>query len=140
MEDHKMTFVNLKTRPAYYNVFDHLFANQGYTENNCQPMVNIFNQDKAFVIEMAVPGYSKEDFSINLEQQVLKISAEPKQKEVDDDKFLRKEFSLNGVKRNFTIPKNIDTDNISADFRDGLLKITLPRREEPVLRKEISIA
>jgi HSP20 family protein len=135
-----MTLVRFKTQPAYFNVFDHLIANQERSGGNCTPSVNIYNQENAFVIEMAVPGYAKEDFSISLEQQNLKINAEPKQSEISDDRYLRREFSLDGINRNFTLPKSIDTEKISADFRDGMLRITLPRKEETIVKKEISIS
>ncbi len=135
-----MTLVNFKTQPAYYNVFDQLFLNPGRSNGKSETPVNIFNQENSFLIEMAVSGYAKEDFSISLEQQTLKISAAEKQSEVSDDKYLRREFSLNGVNRNFTLPKSIDTDKISADFRDGILRITLPRKEEAIVNKEISIS
>jgi HSP20 family protein len=135
-----MTLVSFKTQPANFNVLDQLFFNNARVAGNHEPSVNIYNQENSFMIELAVPGYAKEDFSINLEQNTLKINAEAKQNEVSDDKFLRREFSLNGVNRNFTLPKSIDTEKISADFRDGLLKITLPRKEETVIKKEISIS
>lgn len=135
-----MTLVRFKTQPGYFNVFDHLIANQECSTGNSEPSVNIYNQENAFMIEMAVPGYAKEDFSISLEQQTLKINAEAKQNEISDDKYLRREFSLNGVSRNFTLPKSIDTEKISADFKDGMLRITLSRKEEPIVKKEISIS
>lgn len=135
-----MTLVRFKTQPGYFNFFDHLIANNESSAGNSEPSVNIYNQENAFMIEMAVPGYAKEDFSISLEQQTLKISAEAKQNEISDDKYLRREFSLNGINRNFTLPKNIDTEKISADFKDGMLRITLPRKEETIVKKEISIS
>ncbi|MBK6967431.1 MAG: Hsp20/alpha crystallin family protein [Bacteroidales bacterium] len=135
-----MTLVSFKTQPAGFNVLDQLFFNSGRSNGNSEPSVNIYNQENSFMVELAVPGYAKEDFSINLEQNTLKISAEAKQNEVSDDKYLRREFSLDGVNRNFTLPKSIDTEKISADFRDGMLRIILPRKEETIIKKEISIS
>jgi HSP20 family protein len=135
-----MTLVRFNTQPAFSNVLEHMFFNPSRQSGNFEPAVNILNQENAFMIELSVPGYQKEEISINLEQQILRISAEAKQKEVDDDKYLRREFSLNGLNRSFNLPKNIDTEKISADFRDGILKITLPRKQEDVVKKEIAIS
>ncbi|MHC1776752.1 MAG: Hsp20/alpha crystallin family protein [Lentimicrobium sp.] len=135
-----MTLVSFKTQPAGYHLLDQLFFNSGRSNGNSQPSVNIYNQENSFIIELAVPGYAKEDFSIDLEQNTLKIGSKAKKNEVSDDKYLRREFSLNGINRNFTLPKSIDIEKISADFRDGMLKITLPRKEETVIKKEISIS
>ncbi|NTW23486.1 MAG: Hsp20/alpha crystallin family protein [Lentimicrobium sp.] len=114
--------------------------NTNRSNGTCEPSVNIYNGESSFVIEMAVPGYAKEEFNISLEQQTLKITAEARQTEVDENKFLRRDFSFNGVNRSFVLPKNIDTESINADFRDGILRITLPRKQETIVKKEISIS
>ncbi|PKP00702.1 MAG: hypothetical protein CVU14_07160 [Bacteroidetes bacterium HGW-Bacteroidetes-9] len=135
-----MTLVRFNTQPTFSNVLDQLFYNPEQKKGNCAPSVNIYNQESSFVIELAVPGYAKEDFNISLEQQTLKISAEAKENEITDDKFLRREFTLSGVNRSFALPKNIDIENISADFSNGILKVTLPRKQETIVKKEISIS
>lgn len=135
-----MTLVRFNTQPTFSNVLDQLFFNPEQKNGNCAPSVNIYNQESSFIIEMAVPGIAKEDFNISLEQQTLKIIADAKENEVADDKFLRREFSLSGVNRSFALPKNIDIENISADFSNGILKVTLPRKQETIVKKEISIS
>jgi len=139
-EDYKMTLVRFNNQPVLSGLLDQMFFTASHQSGNCETPVNIINNENAFILEMAVPGYSKEDISINLEQQLLKISAEAKENPDGDSKYLRREFSLNGLSRSFTLPKNIDTEKISADFRDGILKITLPRKQEDVIKKEISIS
>jgi len=135
-----MTLVRFNNQPALSGLLDQMFFTASRQPGNCETPVNIVNNENAFILEMAAPGYSKEEISINLEQQLLKISAETKENQTDDNKYLRREFSLNGLSRSFTLPKNIDTEKISADFRDGILKITLPRKQEDVIKKEISIS
>jgi HSP20 family protein len=135
-----MTLVRFNNQPALSGLLDQMFFTASRQPGNCETPVNIINNENSFILEMAVPGYSKEEISINLEQQLLKISAEAKETQTDDNKYLRREFSLNGLSRSFTLPKNIDIEKISADFRDGILKITLPRKQEDVFKKEISIS
>ncbi|MCB9023641.1 MAG: Hsp20/alpha crystallin family protein [Lentimicrobiaceae bacterium] len=135
-----MTLVRFNQQPALADVIDQIFYNQNRQVSGCGTPVNIYKTDDSFVIELAVPGYSKEEISINLEQQTLKISAEAKQRDIKDDKFLRREFGFNGINRSFVLPKTIDTETISADFRDGILKINLLIKQETLIKKEISIS
>ncbi len=135
-----MTLVRFNNQPAFSGLLDQMFFTPSRQQGNCDTRLNIINNEDSFIVELAVPGYSKEEISINLEQQILKISAEAKENGTADNKFLRREFSLSGFDRSFTLPKSIDNEKISADFRDGILKITLPRKQEEVIRKEISIS
>lgn len=122
------------------NVIDQLFNGTLRDSNGYSNPANIYDQDNAFIIEIMVPGFKKEDIHINLEQQTLKISAEVQQQEVQDEKFLRREFNISNLNRSFSLPKTVDMDNISADFNNGILKLTLPRKEEAVMKKQISIS
>ena len=135
-----MTLLSINHQPAFANTIEQLLNSQGRASAGCTPSVNIYGSDDSFMIEMAVPGYSKEDFSINLEQQTLKVTAAAKENEIKEEKFLRHEFSFHGISRKFTLPKNADTDNISADYQNGLLKIKIPVKQETILKKEISIS
>lgn len=119
---------------------DQFFSNTMRETGRYNYPANIYDNENSFVIEMSAPGFNKEDFKINIEQQTLNISAETKQEnEVQDEKFLRREFSKNNVSRSFILPKTVDLDSISADYTNGILKITLPRREDAVIKKEIAI-
>lgn len=116
------------------------FFNSSLQNNRTYHPANIYDVNNGFVIEMSVPGFTKEDLRINLEQQTLNISAELKQsEEQNDEKYLRREYSLTNLSRSFILPKSVDVENISADYQNGILKITLPRREDAVIKKEISI-
>jgi len=99
--------------------------------NSTLPAVNIKDNQKDFELELAVPGRKKEDFNIEIDNEVLTVSSELKQDaETIEENYTRREFGMSSFKRAFTLPKTIDTDNIKADYVDGLLKFTLPKKEE----------
>lgn len=108
------------------------------------PSINILENEKAYIIEMAAPGLKKEDISINLEDNYLSIFSEKEDKseEKSDDKFLRREFSYTSFKRELGLPENVDQESISANHEDGVLRINLPKLEEDntKLSKKIEIA
>lgn len=129
-----MTLVKWYDRPAFNEWFDPFFVNEhrhhGRGNCNCNPATNVYETADAYVIELAVPGMAKEDFSINLEKEVLTISSE---KEINVDEtitFSRREFGIDKFKRSFIVPKSIDVDQIMADYEAGILKVTLPKKEE----------
>lgn len=135
-----MTLVRFNTRPIYNSMLDQILWGQPSNATNCEAAANIFNTDSAFIIEMLVPGYAKEDIRIQLEQQMLKISAEAPKSEIAEDRFMRREFTMNGINRSFSLPRTINTDAIAADFKNGILTITLPRKEEDIVKKQITIS
>lgn len=105
----------------------------GGTENgnNHLPAVNIKENEKDFELELAVPGRKKEDFNIEVDKDVLTISSEVKHEdEVKEENYTRREFGFSSFKRAFTLPETIDSDKIKADYKNGLLKFVLPKKEE----------
>lgn len=122
------------------SVIDQLFSNTLRDNLDVACQANIYENENSFVIEMAAPGYVKEDIHIDLEQQTLNITAQTKEhNKIEDEKYLRREFSYRTLNRSFVLPKSVDIENINADYENGILKITLPRKEESVLKKEIAI-
>jgi len=118
---------------------DDFFTTESTSRGNI-PAANISEEEKQFVIEMAVPGMKKEDFKINLENQVLTISKEEKQeKEEKKDNYSRREYYFNSFSRSFMLPKIVVTDKIKADYKDGILMITLPKDEKATLTRQISV-
>ena len=106
------------------------------------PPVNITDNATNYLAELLVPGYAKADFKVKLEENILTVSAEQKLSEnVEGSKMVRKEFSLKAFKRSFTLDDKMDTENISAKYENGLLQLTLPKKEEvkPEV-KDISIS
>ncbi|MFT4094795.1 MAG: Hsp20/alpha crystallin family protein [Niabella sp.] len=93
--------------------------------------VNIIENENNYQIEVVAPGYDKSDFKINVENNLLSVSAEKKADEtVETGKSIRKEFHLRSFKRTFTIDNKIDTDKIDAKYVNGILIVTLQRKEE----------
>ncbi|MDP4277684.1 MAG: Hsp20/alpha crystallin family protein, partial [Bacteroidota bacterium] len=94
--------------------------------------------------EMAAPGLEKGDFKINLDHDALTISSEKTIDEVSRDpdrRFTRKEFSYQSFCRSFSLPVNVDSDKISAKYENGILRISIPKKElaRPRTTKEIEI-
>lgn len=96
------------------------------------PAVNIRENDDNFVVELAAPGKTREDFKIELDNDMLTISSEVKEQETSGNvgKFTRKEFNYSSFKRAFSLPESVDTEKISATYENGVLVIGLPKREE----------
>ena len=106
------------------NFFDN--ANAGTV-----PAVNIVESKDDYQIELAAPGLEKKDFKVDLNNNMLTISSEKEQKnEVEGEKIIRREFSYTAFKRSFTLPDSADGDKIKAAYNEGILKISIPKREE----------
>ena len=108
------------------------------------PAVNVKENDEAFEIEVAAPGMTKNDFRISLENNMLTISSEKKEERKDERKgqYTRREFSYQSFQRSFTVPQSlVEGGKISAKYCDGILCITLPKKEEvkPKPAREIEI-
>lgn len=95
------------------------------------PAVNISESKDDYKIEVAAPGLSKEDFKINLENNVLTVSSEKEEnRQENDDKVMRKEFSYYSFKRSFTLPMTVDSEKIKATQKDGILQVVIPKKDE----------
>ncbi len=93
--------------------------------------VNIIEKENEYEIDVVAPGFDKTDFKINLDKNLLTISAEKTREEaVENEKSIRKEFHFRSFKRSFTIDEKIDTEKIEAKYVNGILKVTLARKEE----------
>jgi len=107
------------------------------------PSVNIAENDKNYMIELAAPGLEKKDFKITMDNGMLTISAEKKEekKEVKDN-YVRKEFSFNKFSRSFRLPENCLFEKIDAKYDNGVLKLMLPKKEVTVTKpkKEIKVS
>ena len=95
------------------------------------PAVNIKELDTHFEIELAIPGKNKNDFEIEIEDGLLSISSSfNKEEKVDNSKLTRIEFDYNSFKRTFSIPNSVDSSKIEATYKEGILKISLSKRDE----------
>ena len=94
------------------------------------PPVNITDKPASYGVELMVPGFEKADFNIKLDNNTLTVSTEKKEvAAVENEKSIRKEFALKTFKRSFTVNEKIDTENISAKYENGILKLELPKKE-----------
>jgi len=95
------------------------------------PSVNIIESADDFKIELAAPGLDKEDFDINLEKKQLTISAKKENKETaSEDTFTRREFNYASFSRSFRLTEKVDTTDIKAQYVNGVLEVTVPKKEE----------
>ena len=95
------------------------------------PAVNITERKDDYLVSMAAPGLKKEDFKIDVEGSMLTISSEKEEEnEENDEKYTRQEYSYSSFSRSFTLPDEIDKDKIDANYKDGVLKLELPKKEE----------
>ena len=107
------------------------------------PAANVSEAEKEYKIELAIPGFKKEEVKVNLENEVLTISAESKtEKEEKTKKFTRKEFSYSSFTRSFQLPKAANAEKIEAKYENGLLRLEIPKKEEVIskAKKEIKVA
>jgi HSP20 family protein len=150
-----MTFIKFKNEgnlserfPMMPTVFGNFFndiLNVDSTREvyNHVPAVNISEHANDFSIEVAAPGLSREDFSVKVDNGIITISASKKEEKKDENsKYARKEFSYSSFKRSFSLPEQVDTERIEAMHKDGVLTLTLPKKEEakPKAAKEIKVS
>ena len=96
-----------------------------------QPSVNVVESKDNYRIEVAAPGLEKEDFELKVENGLLKISASKEQKEeVKEGNYMRREFNSSSFTRSFDLPDSVDADKIAAKYENGVLLITVPKKEE----------
>ena len=95
------------------------------------PSVNSLENNDSFEIDLAVPGMKKEDFTIELNDKVLVISSETSNT-MENDKMRLNEFNFSSFQRSFRIPDSVDHDKIKANYKNGILKIKLPKRKESI--------
>lgn len=133
-----MTVVRFKNRPANGAAFNNLLSDvfpqfpSLYKEDLRQATpVNIRETEREYLLDIVAPGLNKEDFKISLENNLLTIEVEKKEETINEgEKFIRREFQLQGFKRSFTLDEKINADGISAQYVNGVLTLNLPKKEE----------
>jgi HSP20 family protein len=103
------------------------------------PAVDIYETDNEIMVQAELPGVDRKDIALQLENNVLTLKGDRRfEKETNQENYHRIERSYGGFSRAFTIPTVVDEDKIRADYRDGILKIALPKKEQ-VKAKQIKI-
>ena len=119
------------------------FGSDAFDFANRVPSVNITENEKEFKIEMAAPGLERKDFKVEVENGMLCISSEKEEESKEEKKnYTRREYSYNSFSRSFTLPDNSSPDKIDAKYENGVLNITLPKKEVAVSKpvKEIKVS
>lgn len=107
------------------------------------PAVNISERKDDYLVSMAAPGLKKEDFKIDVEGNMLTISSSKEEEsEEKEEKFTRREYSYSSFERSFTLPDEVNKEKIDAQYKDGVLNLVLPKKEEAkkaAISKQITV-
>lgn len=103
------------------------------------PRTNIMESDENFRIELAVPGFDKKEIKIDLEKEMLKVFSE-RENGNSEKEYRVKEFGNHNFCKTFVIPESVDTENIKAEYTNGILALTLPKKEEVRVKKQIQVS
>ena len=126
--------------PFVNTVFDNLFNDNFISDRLVSrvPAVNISESEKSFKIEMAAPGLDKSDFKINVDKNLITISAERKDEQTSEEKlYSKKEFNYSSFSRSFTLPETVDYSNIEAAYEGGILILTVGKKEDAIIAKRL---
>lgn len=119
--------------PVFNDIFENFFNDSFVSDRMVSrvPAVNISETDGRYHIELAAPGLKKEDFKISLDRNMLTISAEKQTEQAENDRtYNKREYSYTSFVRSFTLPDSADDANIEAEYTDGVLKITVAKKED----------
>ncbi|MGK0391542.1 MAG: HSP20 family protein [Maribacter sp.] len=121
--------------------FEGVFGRDMNSVNHGTPHVNVIDEDEQFKLEVAAPGWSKSDFSIHLDKNILMVETkvEDKIETKEGERVIRREFAKKSLKRSFTLPENVDKESISAKYVNGILSIGIPKIVEKEIVKTIDI-
>jgi HSP20 family protein len=123
--------------PAF---FDDFFGKESFGNDlrwASQPAVNVFEKDDSFIVELAAPGMKKDDFHVELDDQMLTISYENKVEKDEKDeegRYTKREFNFTNFSRSFMLPKSVLKDKIEGNYKDGLLRLQIPKTKESKAR------
>lgn len=129
-----------KTRNLFPSVFDDFFRpwNDWFgseallNRTMTMPAVNITENVSEFIIAVAAPGMKKDDFKIDVDGNLLTVSAEMEEtkEEKEEQRFTRKEYNYSSFSRSFTLPDEVNKEKIEATYENGVLNLMLPKKEE----------
>ncbi|MGB7922474.1 MAG: Hsp20/alpha crystallin family protein [Pyrinomonadaceae bacterium] len=116
------------------------FGDEGIARGSWNPSVDIYENKDQIVLEAELPGMNREDFDVSIENNVITVRGERRfEKKDESDSYHRVERSYGSFTRSFTLPQTVSADTASAEYKNGVLRVTLPKREEVKARRiEIS--
>lgn len=120
--------------PTFFSdVFDRFLHDEKVT---WMPSVNIVEREKDYKIDLAVPGMNKKDFNIEVEDNLVVIRGERKEEKTEEnEKVTRREFHYGSFKRMFNLPEAADAEKINANYNNGVLSLSIPKKEEIIKQK-----
>ncbi|MBS1616332.1 MAG: Hsp20/alpha crystallin family protein [Bacteroidetes bacterium] len=132
---------------AFSNMMEDLFGNGFHKMFQDEPLpgtthvpVNITETETAYQLELVAPGLKKESFKVSVDHNLLSISFDHQETEMEENnKFIRREFRLKSFKRNFNLNERIDASGISAQYLDGILYLSLPKKVQESTSQEINV-
>lgn len=105
------------------------------------PSANVAETPKEYMIDLAAPGLERKDFKVEINNHTLTVSSEKKEEQKEEKNgYSRKEFSYSSFSRSFSLPENVKEGSIDAKYQDGILKITIPKKEVTVTKPAREIA
>ncbi|MGI9545009.1 MAG: Hsp20/alpha crystallin family protein [Cyclobacteriaceae bacterium] len=139
-----MVRYNPKNFGTFDNLLDRFFHNEfelNHLSKSFRPQVDISETEKAFEIEVSVPGINKEDFKIDFNEGKLTISGERKQTEEKDTKnYHTRETKYGSFARSFQLPDSVDEAKIKASYENGILSLVIPKDEKKSLSRTIKVS
>jgi HSP20 family protein len=132
------TIMRRSFRPFYMpNFLDDDFFPTLTNRTSSMPAVNIREDEKSFILDLAIPGMDRKDLKIDINEDALTISSESNDESTEErDGYKKKEFNYSSFCRSFYIPDNVNRDKIEANYKDGILTVSLPKME--VEKKNLS--
>lgn len=129
----------VKFSNTYPSLLDRFFPYDIWTQhtkntnknNAYEPLVNVYQTEKGYAIELIVPGYRKEDIQIEVLENLLSISSKklPQEQLQPEKKYTYREFYYQDFKRSFSLTEELNTDGISAKYEEGILTVSIPKKE-----------
>ncbi|HLP94386.1 MAG TPA: Hsp20/alpha crystallin family protein [Saprospiraceae bacterium] len=132
-----MSLIKWNPETSFFPSFSH-WMDDFFQDNSFKPMVkgvsipavNVTESKDAYNLNVAVPGFRKDDFKLEVRNGYITISGESrKSEEEQEETFTRREYAFNSFSRSFSLPENILPEAISAQYADGILKVTLPKKK-----------
>ncbi|TRX45296.1 Hsp20/alpha crystallin family protein [Fulvivirga sp. M361] len=142
-----MTLIK-RTNPLFPTFFDDFFGQDTFNFGNrfpsgsTVPAVNIKEDTRAYLVEVAAPGVDKKDFKVEVDHDLLTISYEKKESKEEKGDYTKREFSYQSFQRSFNLPQTVESGKIEAKYTDGILHLSIPKKEasEPKPSRLIEIS
>lgn len=128
--------------PSFTDLFDDDWIKSKFKDGRNWPAINVIDHEKQYEVELAVPGFKKEDFEIGIENGVLTVAGKTEKEDEEKKKnYTRKEFSSRSFRNSFTLPENADPNHIEAVYNNGVLQLFIRKTEKGNSeKKKISVS